>query len=109
MKKYFYTDLVEMDTLIAELDILEISATEKRELEKLAHDNLHHAILDAILSELANRDKKIFLANLEYETHDKIWKHLIENVEKIEEKIKIIAHKTKEELRRDIQEAKEGK
>jgi len=108
MKKHFYSDLVNLDTVVGELSMLDVNSEEKKELEELAHEHLHETILDAILSELSDRDKKIFLANLEYETHDRVWKHLNEKVENVEDKIKTVAEILKIELREDAKRVKGG-
>lgn len=108
MKKHFYNDLVSLDTLVDDLNLLEATAEEKKELAELAHEHLHETILDAILSELTDRDKKIFLANVAYETHDKTWKHLNEKVENVEDKIKTAAERLKTELREDAKRVKSG-
>lgn len=105
-KKHFYSSLVSLDTIVDELVGLEASQEEKNELEEIAHDHLHETILDAILSELSERDKKIFLANLEYDTHEKVWQHLNDKVDNIEEKIKMAANKLKDELRADVKKVK---
>lgn len=106
MKKYFYSDLVKLDLVLEELGKLRLDVDERKELEELAHEQLHQAILDAILTELTLRDKKIFLANLEYEEDDKIWKHLNEKVENIEDKILKAAESLKSELKKDINTVK---
>lgn len=106
MKRHFYSNIVTLDTVIGELSLLEISPEEKKELEELAHDHLHQTILDAILSELSERDKKIFLANVEYETHERVWKHLNDKVDNIEDRIKTAAEKIKKELQQDIARVK---
>lgn len=108
MKKHFYSDLVSLDEVVGDLERLEITAEEKKELAALAHDHLHETIMDAILSELTVRDKKIFLANITYETHDSVWKHLNEKVENVEEKIKTAAERLKIELRDDAKRVKSG-
>ncbi len=108
MKKHFYSDLVSLDTVLVELATLNLTSEEKKEIEELAHAHLHEVILDAILSELSVRDKKIFLANLEYDTHEKIWKHLNEKVENVEGKIKNAADRLKAELREDVKQVKKG-
>ena len=102
MKNHFYSNIVTLDTVVEEMAGLELSVNEKKELEELAHEHLHQVILDAILSELSDRDKKIFLANLQYDTHEKIWKHLIEKIENVEDKIKVAGEKLKVELREDV-------
>ena len=104
MQSFFYSHLVDLDSLIIALSELDITMEEKQKLEKLAHDQLHNAIVDVILNELAERDKKIFLANLRYETQEKIWKHLNEKVDKIEDKIFKAALDLKNELHKDISE-----
>ncbi len=105
-KKRFYTDIVDFQGVFGELAKVEATDSEKKELEDLAHEHLHQTILDAILSELTTRDKKIFLANLEYETDEKIWQHLNEKVENIEDKIKVSADKLGEELKSDVKQTK---
>lgn len=105
-KKHFYSHLVTLDTVVEEIASLNVTGGQKKDLEELAHDHLHETILDAILSELPERDKKIFLANLEYDSHEQVWKHLNEKVDNIEDKIKTAAEKLKHELRDDIRTVK---
>lgn len=100
---YFYSHLVEIDSVVLALNDLEISAEEKKRLEELAHDQLRDTIMHAILSELAEKDKKIFLSNVRYESHEKIWKHLNQKVEKIQEKIIMAAEDLKHDLHKDIE------
>ena len=109
MKKYFYSETVDFSWVLAELGNLDITEGEKKELVDIAHAHLHQIIQDAILSELSERDKKIFLANLEYENHERTWKHLNEKVEKVEEKIMKAAEDLKRNLRSDLAGAKTGK
>lgn len=106
MKKYFYSDLAKLDVVLGELEKLSLDVSERKELEELAREHLHQVILDAILTELSLRDKKIFLANLEYEEDEKIWKHLNDKVENIEEKIAKAAESLKSELVSDIKTVK---
>ncbi|RJQ28027.1 hypothetical protein C4577_00155 [Candidatus Parcubacteria bacterium] len=106
MRKLFYSHLVEIDSLIVELNSLDLSEEEKNHLVSLAHSSLEHTILDAILSELSEEDKKLFLTHLAQEKHDKIWEVLNSKIENIEEKIKKTAEALKIELRKDIDEAK---
>lgn len=105
-KKKFYSEVVDFSGVFEELATIDATDNEKRELLELAHDHLHQTILDAILSELSDRDKKIFLANLEYESEERIWKHLNEKVENIEEKIKTAADNLGVLLKKDIKNAK---
>ncbi|MDP3948264.1 MAG: hypothetical protein Q8P87_00970 [bacterium] len=105
-KTFFYTHLIEIESIIVELDKLDLSQEQKIHLTDLIDSSLHHTILDAVLSELAPADKKVFLNHLREEDHSKIWKFLNEKVDNIEEKIKKVAYDLKTELHHDLKEAK---
>jgi len=104
MKKYFYTHIIDTSTLSLELGSMELDPKERTHLISLIDSNIHHAVLDIVLSELNPTDKKTFLAHLISEDHDKVWKFLKEKVENIEEKIKKTAEDLKKELHKDIKE-----
>lgn len=106
MKKHFYSHLIETSIISLELADLDLSKDERIHLLQLAQDNIHHAILDAILSELSEEDKKIFLHHLSKDDHDKVWEHLRQKIENIEDKIKSAAESIKKELHKDIKEIK---
>jgi len=103
--KHFYSHLIEIDSLIVEISNLEIEDHEKKHLINLAESSIYHAVLDSILSELKEEDKKIFLEHLASDNHEKIWKHLNQKIENIEEKIKSAAETLKKELRDDVNPA----
>jgi Mg/Co/Ni transporter MgtE len=102
MKKQFYSHLIAIEFLEIQLDTLKLSPAERQELLELAHQNIHNVIIDEILSSLAPEDKKRFVELLKEDDHGKIWTHLNDKVEKIEEKIKKAASQIKSELSRDI-------
>ena len=106
MKKHFYSHLVEIESLILEINKLPIEVHERAHLIALVDSNLHHTVLDAVLSELSEEEKKKFLEHVASEDHDKVWKHLNEKVDNIEEKIKNAAQSLKKELHKDIEESK---
>lgn len=106
MKKHFYSHLIEFESLQVELEEMGLSEQEKTHLLSLAQSNLHHTVLDAILSELSEDDKKMFLSHVASEDHQKIWEFLSKKIENIEEKIKKAADSLKQELHKDIKEAK---
>lgn len=83
---------------------MNLTPKERLHLISLIDSNIHHEILDLILSELNPEDKKTFLAHLASEDHDKIWKLLNSKVDNIEEKIKKTAEALKKELHKDIEE-----
>ena len=106
MKKYFYTHIIDTSSLSLELGNMELDPKERMHLISLIDSNIHHAVLDLILSELNPADKKTFLMHLSSENHKKVWKFLNEKVENIEGKIKKTAEDLKQELHRDIKETK---
>ncbi len=106
MSKYFYSHIVETSTISLELGEMDLSKEERLHLISLAQANIHSAVLDIILSHLSDDGKKIFLDNLTSKDHVKLWKHLKENIDDIEEKIKKVADDLKKELFKDIQEAR---
>lgn len=104
--KHFYSHLIELESTVIELDKLNLSEEEKIHLTRLIDSSLHNTILDAILSELSEEDKKVFLKHIHESSHDKIWQFLNEKVDNIEDKIKQTAKNLKDELDKDIEEAK---
>lgn len=106
MKQQFYTHLIEIESVTSELDKLDLSQEQKIHLTGLIDSSLHHTILDAVLSELSDSEKKVFLNHLKEDDHSKIWKFLNEKVDNIEEKIKRAAGDLKSEIYKDLKEAK---
>lgn len=105
----FYSHLIEMESIIVELDKLDLSMEQKVHLSNLIDSSLHHTVLDAVFSELTPTDKKVFLNHLKEDDHSKIWQFLDEKVDKIEDKIKKVAEDLKVELHQDLKKAKEKK
>lgn len=108
MKKHFYSHLIEIDSLTAMLSDVPLSDTEKQELLSLVDSNMHHTILDLVLSELSEKDKQTFLTHLAEDKHDAIWNLLKQRVADIETKIQKAADDLKKKLHKDIQEAKKS-
>lgn len=104
--KYFYSHLIEIDSILLELDKMELSYEQKMHLTNLIDSSLHHTILDAVLGELTAADKKVFLNHLKEDDESKIWKFLNEKVDNIEDKIRKTASQLKSELHKDLEEAK---
>lgn len=105
-KPFFYSHLIEAESVIIELDTLRITSEQKLHLAELIDSSLHHTILDAVLSELSSQDKKIFLNYLKEDDSEKIWQFLNEKVSGIEEKIKKAAELLTLELKKDLKEVK---
>ncbi len=109
MKKYFYHEILDLEWIEAEIDALDVSDIEKKKLADMARYELHQTILEAVLSELSDREKKVFLANVNYDTNERTWNHLVKNIEKIEDKIKNVSETLKRDLKQDLSDAKAGK
>lgn len=103
----FYSHLIKIDSIILELDKMDLSEEEKLHLAKLVDSTLHHTILDALLSELSESDKRVFMQHLNFGNHDKIWKFLNDKIEGVEEKIKKTAEDLKKELHQDLRKARQ--
>lgn len=104
-KNFFYSQLIEVESIVLELDKLDLSPEQKTHLTNLIDSSLHHTVLDAVLSELSPGDKKAFLHHLNEDDKDKIWQFLNEKVDHIEVKIKKAADDLKDELHKDLKEA----
>ncbi|MBI2012000.1 hypothetical protein HYS91_04485 [Candidatus Daviesbacteria bacterium] len=102
----FYSHLIEIESIILELDHLDLSDKEKKHLASLIDDNLHQCILDAVLSHLTPEDKKTFINHLNAKDQEKIWEFLNNKVENIEEKIKVAAKDLKTKIHKDLKIAK---
>lgn len=106
MKKHFYSHLVEIDTLFISLDLLELQKQEREELVLMIDSCIHHAVIDAILTELADDDKKVFLVHLDNDQHDEIWILLNSKTKNMEQKIKKTAEQLKQRFHDDIRTLK---
>ncbi len=107
--KQFYDHIIEIDSLIIELDQLSLKPQEKEHLIAIIKTNVHTIILDVILSELPEKDKKMFLAHVYHDNHDHIWKFLRARIENVEEKMILATKKLKEEFHNDIRVLKKKK
>jgi hypothetical protein len=107
MSKHFYSHIVDIESIHTELNALDMSHEERLELILILESSIHHVVIDRVLSELSEEDKKIFLSHLMSDKHDEIWKLLNEKVDKIEEKIKKEVADLKKEIHEDIKESKE--
>lgn len=102
MKTYFYSHLVEIETITTKLNEIDIAVHEREELVEIVHDTIHHHVIDAVLDELNEEDKKQFLKLLVHNDHDTVWQHLKQKVANIEDKIKSAINTIKQEFHADM-------
>lgn len=105
--KHFYTKYIEINSLITELDSMDLSDEERMHLGDLIDSSLHTVILDEILSQLSDEDKEIFLQKLESKKdHQEIMEFLNQKIDKVEERITKVSEELVKELHEDIKESK---
>lgn len=102
--KHFYSHIIDAESIYIEVNKMDISEDEKNELIAIAESNIHHVVMDAILSELNESDKKKFVEHLHSDNNEELWKLLNSKIENVEEKIKKSAEDLKKELHKDIKE-----
>lgn len=108
-QKHFYSHIVEIESIHIALKDLGLEENERTELITLAESSIHHVVLDTVLSELNNDDKKTFLAHIAEEKQEDIWKLLKEKINDVEDKIRTAAKKLIDELHQDIKTARTKK
>ena len=102
IKKNFYTHLVPIDKLIIKLDKLNLSSDEKIHLVTIVNSSVHAVVIDIILCEINDEDKKVFLKFSQDDEHELIWEFLHKRIENIEEKISSFAEKILKDFEEDI-------
>jgi len=108
MQKHFYHKVIVIDSIHVGLADLDLQPHEKDELINIVETSVHHTVLDTILSELAENDKKTFLALVTQpdQKHDLIWAFLEMKVDQAEKKIIEAVNKLITALHEDIKEVK---
>jgi uncharacterized protein YPO0396 len=105
-EKQFYSHIIELDSILFELNRLDISSGEKAHLVELVDSNLHQAILEEVLSHLNDEEKVTFLEHMAEARYSDVWQLLEKRIDHVEDKIKKIADEVKDELHEDIKEVK---
>lgn len=107
--KHFYAHLTETTDIVLELGELDLSPEERIHLLSLVEANIHSVVINTVLSNLTEENKKIFLSNLISNDHPKTWEHLNKNAEDLENKVKKTIDSIKKELLKDIRKARDQK
>lgn len=106
---YFYSHLVEIETLTCKLEELDMTESQRKHLASLIDSTIHQEVLDIIFSKLSDEDKILFIEHFRKNPgNPEIMKLLNEKAEDIESEIKEAVKKIKEELHEDIKTAKRG-
>lgn len=106
MKHQFYSQIIDTDHIHQELSILKLEDEEKNELIVLMESSIHHVVLDTILSELNEVDKKVFLLHVHKKEHESTWQFLKAKVHAVEDKIRTAVDSLLHQMKGDIHEAK---
>jgi len=104
--KHFYSHLIQVNDITLDLGELEMSQEERLHLLSLLNANIHSTVINTVLSQLNEKEKKVFLANLLLNDHEKTLKHIRENSKDFEEKISDAVYKLIKEMQEDIKNVK---
>lgn len=101
-QKHFYTHLIEIDSVFTVLELLEMNPQERQELMLIVESTIHHVVVETVLSELSEEDKKIFLKHMAQDNHDEIWVLLNTKVKHPDAKILKAVEKLKHDFHKDM-------
>lgn len=106
---YFYSHLVEIETITQKLDELDMTPSQRKHLAQLIDSTIHQEVLDIIFGRLSDTDKLLFIEELKKDPSSlEIMKLLNEKAGDIEDEIKKTVTKIKQELHADVETAKRG-
>lgn len=98
--------LMEQDSLLKELGLAEFDAKQQSELFELMMDILEIKVMDAVLSELSDEEKKEFTIILLGENPDAAKEFLNKRIKNLDKKLDDVVKDFKAELVKDISDAK---
>ena len=107
--KHFYSHLIQVNDIILDLGDLEMTSEERVHLLALLEANIHTTVVNTVLNELPESEKKIFLQNILIDNHNKTLEHLWKNSADIEQKIKDSVENLLKEMKKDISSVKKSK
>lgn len=103
--KYFYSHLIQIEPIVAELEILELRPEHKQTLATLIDAHIHQTVIELVLSRLSGEDKLLFYRQL-LEGDAQTLEFLQSRLSNIEEDIKTAVGELKMELSEDIKQSK---
>lgn len=105
--KIWYQKIITIEPILAELNEMDLSEEERAHLSELLDSSLHHAILDEILSNLKEEDKKLFLKMMQEDPeNEKLVEFLNNKIDHIDDRIKKVADDLVAEMHMEVKEAK---
>ena len=102
MKKAFYSHIVDPRDIHKELDMLELTDEEKMHLSVIVESTAHHVILDAVLEQLHDDHKHVFLTHIAEDNQDDAWALLEEVLDDPKSTIRESFEALKEDFLNDI-------
>lgn len=89
MNNKFYNHLIKIEPLHNKLSEYDIDINQRDEILSLLHSHIHITVIDVVLSELQEEEKKEFLHLVAIkEDHDGAWNFIITKIPEGEEKVK---------------------
>ena len=107
-RKTFYDHLVSTDEIEVELNKLGFPEHERIELLEIAENTINYTVIDIVLSELKEEDKKTFLEHHAKSNYKTTLGFLKERIDDLETRIKESAGILKNNFIKDILELKNG-
>ncbi len=111
MSKLFFDHLIEFEEVEIELNGLDISSEEKKELEQLVDSMVHHRVIDRILTHLPRHHHAEFIDRFHKAPYDpKLLSWINQKIEAtVEKHVKDEIKKLKQEILEDIHSSHKNK
>lgn len=108
MSKLFYDHLVILDELFVDIELLDVTAQEKKQMKTMIEEIVHHEILTHILDLLPKEHHEPFLQQFHTAPYDRAHLKFIEDKidRNISAEIVIVAQKVKSNIRHEIKKHK---
>ena len=106
MIRHFYSHIIETDSIVLELETLDISKNEKSHLIEIMESSIHLSVMDSILSELPKEHRKAFLFHVNEKQHEQVWKIINGTIKDAQNMILKSAGMVKKEFLADIKKLK---
>ena len=100
MSKVWYDHLIILEEVEVELDKLEMDRDERREMEHLIEEMIHHRVMDRVLTHLPRKHHEEFLSRFTKTPHDPALIHYLD--EKIEASVEKHVKDEMSKLKREI-------